>query len=114
MQEMGTWQYKKNQSVNWINLTLEEKTKIIIDQSIILYDLLISEANIQLLNDISEKINKVDILANKIITKYSELERIYGEMFNLRSSIKEEFKKILDKNDINYYEEMELELNKII
>lgn len=113
MQEMGTWQYKKNQSFQWINLSLEEKKIIVVNQSIILYDLLISETNIQLLNDIDEKINKIDTLANKIISKYSELEKIYGEMFNIRSSIKEELKKILDKNDINYYEEMEKELNKI-
>lgn len=114
MQEMGTWQYKKNQSIQWINLSLEEKTKIINDKTVLLYDLLISEANIESLSNNNEKINKIDNLANKIITKYSELEKIYGEMFSIRSNTKEELKKILEKNNINHYEEMEVELNKVI
>lgn len=114
MQEMGTWQYKKNQSIQWINLTLEEKTKIINDKTVLLYDLLISEANIESLSDNNEKINKVDNLANKIITKYNELEKVYGKMFAIRSNTKEIFKKILEKDNINHYVEMEVELNKVI
>jgi hypothetical protein len=107
MQEMGTWALKKDQSIKWTSLSLEEKEKTLNNTSIILYDLLISEANIQLLSDTNEKINKIDYLANKIISKYSELEKIYGEMFNLRSSVKEELKIILEKNNINTYEEMD-------
>lgn len=114
MQEMGTWQYKKNQSVNWINLTLEEKTKILNGGDILLYDLLISEASIEPLSDTNQKIKKVDFLANKVIEKYSELEKVYGEMFSIRSNTKEIFKQILEKNEINHYIEMENELNKII
>jgi hypothetical protein len=113
MQEMGTWALKKDQSVKWTSLNLEEKQTIMNDTSIVLYNLLISEANIQSLNSIDEKINKVDILSNKIIVKYSELEKIYGEMFNLRSSVKEELRIILEKNNINTYEEMENDFNSI-
>ena len=114
MQEMGTWQYKKEQSVKWNSLTIEEKTNVIIDKSIVLYDLLISESNIESVNTIEEKIGKIDSLANKIIIKYSELEKVYGEMFNVRGSVKEEFKKILNKENINHYGEMENELKKVI
>lgn len=113
MQEMGTWALKKDQSIKWTSLSVEEKQTVVNDTSIILYDLLISEANIQLLNSIDEKINKIDNLVNKIITKYSELEKVYGEMFNLRSSVKEQLKTILEKNDINTYEEMKNIFNSI-
>lgn len=114
MQEMGTWQYKKDQGIKWLVLNLEEKINIINSQSILMYDLLISEASIESLSDINEKIEKIDFLANKVIAKYSELEKLYGEMFAIRSNTKEIFKQILQKDKINHYVEMEKELNKII
>ena len=89
-------------------LSDEEKNYIIVNNNkIYLYDLLISESDIDTLTNVNDKIDKVNSLANKIIAKYSELEIVYGKMFQLRSSKKEEFKVILNTDGINHYEEME-------
>ena len=108
MQEMGTWMTKKTQSINWLQLSDEEKNDIIINNNkIYFYDMLISESDINNIDNVNDKIDKVNSLANKIIAKYSELETIYGKMFQLRSSKKEEFKVVLNTDGINHYEEME-------
>ena len=108
MQEMGTWLTKKTVSLKWSELTIEEKKDILTtNNNIYFYDLLIAESNIESVTDINEKINKIDFLADKIINKYSELERTYGKMFQLRSSVKEQFKKVLDTDGINHYDEMD-------
>jgi hypothetical protein len=111
MHEMGTWTIKKEQSGNWISMSVEEKTKKI--NHILTFDLLFAEAGILEDDSISKKIEKIDSLANKILSKYKELEKIYGEMFLLRSETKKKLEDILNRNEIDTYIEMEKVFNNI-
>jgi hypothetical protein len=106
MQEMGTWELKKNQSTEWLNLSVENKLKIINNSSIIKFDLIVSESGITSSDNETIRLEKIDLLSNKVVTKFKELETIYGNMFALRSNTKKELEGILLLQNINSYEEM--------
>lgn len=107
MQEMGTWDLKKNQSISWLKLNEEEKLNVIQTLDVTRFELLISESGI--LNSDSKEIrlDKLDILANKILTKFKELENMYGKMFSLKNKIKDELQIILNNESTNVYNKME-------
>ena len=111
MQEMGTWDLKKNQSINWLKLNEEEKLNAIQTLDIAKFELLISESGI--LNSDSEEIrlDKLDILANKILTKFKELENTYGKMFSLKNEIKDELQIILNNENTDVYNKMQEKIN---
>lgn len=107
MQEMGTWDLKKNQSISWLKLNEEEKLNVIQTLDVTRFELLISESGI--LNSDSKEIrlDKLDILANKILNKFKELENTYGKMFSLKNEIKDELQIILNNENTDVYNKME-------
>ena len=106
MQEMGTWLLKKEQSVKWLQLSDEQKINDVNSQ-IIIFDLLFAESDILLDDSDDQKIEKINLLANKITLKYKDLETVYGQMFLLRSKIKKQFEDLLNLENIDVYQEME-------
>jgi len=109
MQEMGTWQIKKNQSSEWLNLSIEDKLNVF-NNNITKFDLIISESGITSSDDENVRLDKIDSLSNKVVIKFKELETVYGNMFALRSNTKKQLEDILLLENINTYDEM----NKII
>jgi hypothetical protein len=112
MQEIGTWSLKKEQSVKWLELTNQNKIDVI-NNSISIYYLLFSESNILDTDNESDKILKIDILSNKIINKYKDLETVYGNMFLLRSQTKKQLEDILNTENSNVFQKMEEVFNNI-
>lgn len=107
MQEMGTWELKKNQSIEWLSLSVEDKLKVISNSSIIKFDLIVSESGITSSDNETIRLEKIDSLSNKVVIKFKELETIYGNMFALRSNTKKELEDILLLQNINTYDEMD-------
>jgi len=107
MQEMGTWNLKKEQSIRWLSISEEEKKQRISISNFVEFDILIAESIENHSASIEEKISKINNLATIILEKYSELEKIFGESFQLRNIKKEKLKEILNQDDIDHYSEME-------
>lgn len=113
MQEMGTWELKKNQSIAWLNLTDEEKTNIVNNSVISIYDLIVSESSILSEDSVEIKLQKINTLASKITTKFKELETYYGQMFSLKNSIKDELQSILNNENVDVYSKMEQKIKQL-
>lgn len=100
--EMNSWEMKKNQSISWLNLSTQEKTSLIAGEKVgaVLYQMLITEAiSIKDANlSTSDKITAVDSQAQKIVTKFKDLETVYAGFFAQRTIRKEKLKGIMESN----------------
>lgn len=100
--EINSWEMKKNQSVGWLQLTNEEKNDLISGKKIgaILYQMLITEAISTKDPDLSidDKIAFIDMQAQKITTRFKELEIAYANLFSQRDVRKERLKKIIQSD----------------
>lgn len=105
MQEMGTWQLKKEQSNKWLSLTKTEQTDII-NSFISGFDLIFAESNLLESDTEEQKILKISNLSKKIIDKYKDLETTYGNMFSLRSETKRKLEEILNLGEADLFQKM--------
>ena len=100
--EMHSWEMKKNQSVNWLQLPNQEKVNLISGEKIgiVLYQMLVTEAITAKDTNLPniDKVNLVDTQAQKVVTKFKELETVYAGFFAQRSIRKEKLKNIMESN----------------
>ena len=114
MHEMGTWQLKSKQSADWLNLATEQKNEYLNEVKILGFDLIISEANVSEKDSNEQKIEKIDLLANKVVIKYKDLEKKYGETFASKTAKKNQLKDTLDTNDVDVYNKMEKIISEMV